>query len=192
MYISKHIGSCRCFHYIDAVSGRCWRVVPASECQGHRQPYPPYPFKANQKMQQVCRHPWKHNMSSKSSLNQQIVSSQGKQDPLEALTLATRWPQIFPCFGVCQDKETPKVLDLEALDSQPTWVVYTLFEKLSVMQIPRRNSTMKTNNLLKQGPSISLRISTSIPFAGLHPSFCPSHGFTFEARLVSALDILTT
>ena len=57
---------------------------------------------------------------------------QGKHDPLEVLTLAPRFFHtsccVFRCFSSAQDKETPKVLDLQALavfKPLTYWVVYS-------------------------------------------------------------------
>ena len=86
---------------------------------------------------------------------------QGKHDPLEALTLAPRFFHtsccVFRCFSSAQDKETPKVLDLQALAVfKPLTYGLSIVPflkatascrdavsnyQIAIQRIPRRNST---------------------------------------------------
>lgn len=87
---------------------------------------------------------------------------QGKHDPLEAVTLAPRFffkssCCVFRCFSSAQDKETPKVLDLQALAVfKPLTYGLSIVpflkatarcrddvsnDQFVIQRIPRRNST---------------------------------------------------
>ena len=137
----KHIGSCRCFHHNDACARQmltscasCWMPRPSSTIPAI--PLSNKPTEKCMEMDKIVKKKTtgiKHksvnigeNITSRPWINKlcrhrdRTWNLQGKHDPLEAVTLAPRFFHkssccVFRCFSSAQDKETPKVLDLQAL-----------------------------------------------------------------------------